>query len=81
MTIISTTNLRNNLAEVIKKAKKKNFVLVTHRGKIKTALIDIDVLEDMLELSNKEYLKSIKEARKQYKRGEYYTMDEVFGNM
>lgn len=81
MTIINSTKLRNNLSDALKMAKKKDFVLVSHRGKINTAIVDIDLLEDLLELGDKEYLKSIKEAREQYKKGEYYTFDEVFGNI
>jgi PHD/YefM family antitoxin component YafN of YafNO toxin-antitoxin module len=81
MNIINSTKLRSNLADALKMAKKKDFVLISHRGKIKTAIVDIDMLEDLLELGDKEYLKSIKEAREQYKRGEYYTFEEVFGNI
>lgn len=81
MTIISSTNLRNNLADALKMAQKKDYVLVSHRGKINTAIVDIDMLEDLLELNDKEYLASIKRAREQYKRGEYYTFEEVFGNI
>jgi len=81
MTIINSTNLRNNLADALKMVSEKEFLLVSHRGKIKTAIVDIDMLEDLLELSDKEYLKSVKEAREQYKKGEYYTFEEVFGNI
>ena len=48
---------------------------------MKAAIMDIDMFEDMLELTDPEYLKSIREAREQYKRGEYYTLEEVFGNI
>jgi len=81
MNIINSTNLRNNLADALKRVKKGKYLLVSHRGKIKSAIVDIDMLEDILELADSEYLKSIKESREQYKRGEYYTFEEVFGNI
>lgn len=81
MKIINSTNLRNNLADTLKKIKNDKYVLVSHRGKIKAAIVDIDMLEDILELSDSKYLKSIKESREQYKRGEYFTFEEVFGNI
>ncbi len=81
MKIINSTNLRNNLADTLKKIKNDKYILVSHRGRIKTAIVDIDMLEDILELSDSKYLKSIKESREQYKRGEYYTFEEVFGNI
>ena len=56
MNIVSSTKLRNNLADALKKVKKDKYLLVSHRGKIKTAIVDIDMLEDILELSDSEYL-------------------------
>ena len=81
MNIVNSTNLRNNLADAIKSVKKNKYLLVSHRGKINAAIVDIDMLEDILELSDDKYLKSIKEARKQYENGQYYTFEEVFGNI
>lgn len=81
MNIVSSTKVRNNWADALKKVKEKKYLLVSHRGKINSAIVDIDMLEDILELSDTEYLKSIKEAREQYKKGEYYTFEEVFGNI
>ncbi len=81
MNIVSSTKLRSNLAEALKKVKKDKYLLVSHRGKVNSAIVDIDMLEDILELSDKEYLASIKRSREQFERGEYYTFDEVFGNI
>jgi prevent-host-death family protein len=81
MNIVSSTKLRSNLAEALKMVKKGKYLLVTQKGKISKAIIDIDDLEDLLELGDKKYLASVKESREQYKRGEYYTMEEVFGNI
>ena len=81
MNIISSTKVRNNWSDVTKMALKKEYVLVTHRGKVKTAIIDIDVLEDLLSLYDKEYLESIKRARADAKAGRVYTFEDVFGNI
>ena len=81
MVIVSSTKLRNNLADVIKTAGKKDYVLVTHRGKVKTAVVDVEVLEDLLSLHDQEYLKSIKRAREDVKAGRVYTFEDVFGNI
>jgi len=81
MNIVSSTNVRNNWADVAKIALKKEYVLVTHRGKVKTAIIDVEVLEDLLSLHDKEYLESIKRARADARAGRVYTFEEVFGNI
>lgn len=81
MNIVSSTKLRNNLADVIRTVLSKNYVWVTHRGKIKMAMVDAEVLEDLLSLHDKEYVESIKRAREDAKAGKVYTMEEVFGNI
>jgi prevent-host-death family protein len=81
MNIVSSTKLRSNLADALKMVKKGKYLLITQKGKLSKALIDIDDLEDFLELGDKKFLASVRESREQYKRGEYYTMDEVFGNI
>ena len=79
---IPVTTLRNNLADVLKElARKRPYLLVTKKGEPISALVDLDFFEDLLALSSPEYLKSIKEAREQYKRGKYYTHEEVFGKL
>lgn len=82
MNYITVSTLRNNLSSTIKEiGNKKDFLLVGKRGKIKTALVDIDLFEDLLELSDKVYLKSIKKARKEIEKGETHTFQEVFGEI
>lgn len=81
MNVINATVLRNNLADSIKEVRsKKDYLLVANRGKISSALVNLDLFEDLLELADRKYLDSIKQAREQYKKGEYFTMDEVFGD-
>jgi hypothetical protein len=37
-----------------------------------------DYLEDLKALSNKDYINSVKEAREDYKAGDYQNLDETF---
>ena len=42
---------------------------------------NLDFFEDLLALSSPEYLTSIKEAREEYKNGEFLTHEQVFGQL
>ena len=82
MNIITTTVLRNNLADSLKEISvKKDYLLVANKGKLSTALVNIDLFEDLLALVNKDYVKSIQKARKEYKSGSFLTHDQVFGEI
>lgn len=82
MNIVTTTTLRNNLADVVKKiSKKKDYMLVAKKGKITSALVDIDFFEDLLDLADKDFMTSIKNARKEYEKGNFFTHEEVFGDI
>lgn len=82
MNYITVSTLRSNLANVIKEVKtKKDYFLIGRRGKVESALVDVDLFEDLLELSNKDYLKSIKQARQDIKNGNFVTLEEAFGEI
>ena len=82
MNIITTTILRNNLADSLKEVtNKKDYLLVAKKGKITSALVNIDLFEDLLALVNKKYVASIKKARKEYQANDFFTHDQVFGNL
>ena len=82
MNIINTTVLRNNLADSLNEVvNKKDNLLVAKKGKITSAIVNIDLFEDLLALTNKNYVKSIKKARKEYEKGDFFTHDQVFGNV
>lgn len=82
MNIVTSTTLRNNLAETISEImKKRDYLLVSKRGKINSVLVNIDLFEDLLALTNKKYLASIKKARKEYEKKEIFTHEEVFGEI
>lgn len=74
--------LRNNLADVIKEVnKKREYLLVTKRGQITSALVNIDLFEDLLALTNNKYLAGIKKAREEYKKGDVLSHKEAFGEV
>ncbi len=81
MDTITTTTLRNNLADAIDEVTKKNYLLVAKRGKITSALVSIDLFEDLIALSNKKYLASIKKAREELKKGDIFSHQQVFGEV
>lgn len=82
MTVVNSTVLRNNLADAIKEvSNKKDYLLVAKRGKITSALVDIELFEDLLALSNKKYLTSIKKARQEYEKGDIFTHSQAFGEV
>ncbi|MFH0863498.1 MAG: hypothetical protein V1858_00200 [Candidatus Gottesmanbacteria bacterium] len=80
--IISTTILRNNLADVLEEiTDKRDYLLVTKKSDPISAIVNLDFFEDLLALANSKYLKNIKEARQQYQKGQVYTFDEAFGKL
>ena len=82
MNVINTTVLRNNLASALEEVQKKSkYLLNARKKKITSAIINIDLFEDLLSLANKKYINSIKKARKEFERGEFFTFDEVFGEI
>ena len=82
MNVINATVLRNNFSESLKVVeRKKDYLLVAKKGKVTSALVNIDLFEDLLALTNKDYIKSIKKARKEYEQGHVFTHDQVFGDL
>lgn len=80
-TIVNSTSLRNNLADSLRMVKRGKYLLISQKGVIKRAIIDIEELENLLSLHDDEYLKSIKRARADAQAGRLYTFEEVFGNI
>ena len=81
--LIQASTLRNNLAGVLSvvEKKSKDYLLITKKGSPSAALVNLDFFEDLLALASPKYLKSIKEAREQIKKGEFFSHDEVFGEL
>ena len=80
-TTISTSKLRDNIAAALDSVEGNNILIVTRRGKPEKAIVDLDEYEDLLAASNPAYLEKIRQAREEVKRGEVFTMDEVFGDL
>ncbi len=82
MNIVNSTTLRNNLADVLREVStKRDYFLVSKRGKIDSALVNIELFEDLLALTNKEYLGTIKKAREDYQKNRLFTHEQVFGEV
>jgi len=82
MNVINSTVLRNNLSDSLKEVeKKKKFLLVAKRGKITSALVNLELFEDLLELADSKYVSSIKKAREEYKKRDIFTHEDVFGEV
>lgn len=78
--IVPSTTLRSYLPDVLKEvSSKKDYLLITKRNKPVSVIVNLDLFEDLLAASNSKYLKSIKEARQDYKKGRLFTHGEVFG--
>ena len=82
MNIVNATTLRNHLADTLKEVdKKRDFLLVSKSGEISSVLVNIDLFEDLLALTDTNYLASIKKAREEYKKGDVLSHDQVFGEL
>jgi len=80
MNIVTNTTLRNNLADAMDTVSNTtDYLLVSNRGKITSALVNIDLFEDLLALGDKKYLKSIQQARDEYKNGDILSHKDVWG--
>ncbi len=80
--IVKATTLRDHLADVLKEISKgKDYFIVTKKGRPVSALVNLDFFEDLLAATNPEYLKSIKEARADYKAGRIFSHEEIFGEL
>ncbi|MEI8232740.1 MAG: hypothetical protein WCG44_03270 [bacterium] len=81
MNVIAATTLRNNLSDTLDSLMDQEYLLVARGKKISHALVNLDFLEDLLALKNKEYLRSIQQARKEYELGDTLSHTQVFGDL
>ena len=79
---VDTSTLRAHLADTVKEiSTRRDFVLVTRKARPLAALVNLDLFEDLLALTSKDYLKSVREARADYKAGRTHTHRDVFGDI
>lgn len=75
---IRSTSLRENLSEILESVEKGDKFLITKHGQPVAGVVDFGLFEDLLALSSPKYVRSIKEARDQIKKGQVYSHEEVF---
>lgn len=79
---IDATELRNNLSETLSSLEQGDILFIRKRGKLTgKVIIDDELLEDLLLLKNNAFVKKIRKAREEVKRGDVYTFNEVFGDV
>lgn len=80
---VPSSTLREHLSDVLKEAasQKKSYFIVTKKNQPTSVIVNIDFFEDLLAATSPSYLKSIKEARKNYKDGDVFSHEEVFGSL
>jgi len=75
---VKTTNMRNarsNFSATLEAAVNGDIVIIQRRGKKDAAVVDADLLEDLLAVQDPAYIKSIAEARAEK---EEVSFEEVF---
>jgi PHD/YefM family antitoxin component YafN of YafNO toxin-antitoxin module len=75
---ISSSALRSGLSDALDAVDTDNILIVTRRGKKERALVDLDMLEDLLAANDPQYLAKIKESRES---NEYLSHEDVFGGI
>ena len=80
--IVSASVLRNHLADTLDEVGEgEKFLLVARNKELVSAVVDIDFFEDLLAAHAKEYVQSIREARKQYRQGKTLSHEQIFGKL
>ncbi len=80
--VINATNLRSNLSEALDDVvASREPTLVRRRSHADVALVSVEMLEELMELHDPEYVKSIQAAREDVKQGNTFSYDEVFGQL
>lgn len=80
--LIPAATLRTHMADALKSISGgEHFLLVTRKNKPVSALVNLDFFEDLLAAASKEYRKSIREARDDYKKGRLLTHHDIFGQL
>ena len=79
---IPASMLRNHLFDTLNAmSSKQKFLVITKKNRPVSVLVDLDFFEDLLALHSPDYLKSIRQAREDYKHDRMLTHQEVFGKL
>lgn len=77
---VQSSTLRNQMAHALREVgARRKFMLVTRNGKPVSVLVNLDFFEDLLAANSPRYVKSIREARQDYRKGRVFSHDQVFG--
>ncbi|MCA9371551.1 hypothetical protein KC726_01500 [Candidatus Woesebacteria bacterium] len=61
--------------------KNRDYLLVAKKDRITSAIVDIDLFEDLIPLADPKYRESIKKSRQEYEEGDVFTHRQVFGEL
>ena len=79
---IQATKLRSGFKDALTHVKEsKKPLIITERGVPTTVLIDIDEYEDYLMSIDSEFMKGLRIAEGEKKRGKVHSFDDVFGDV
>ena len=68
MDVVSTTTLRKNFDEVMKRVKKEGYIFISKNRSLKAALVDINLVEALLPASDRlVFTKSLAKAQEEVK--------------
>ena len=82
MHTVNASVMRQHMADVLGEVdRKKEIFVVLKNNKPISAMINLDLLEELLSLADSDYLESIKQARQEYKNGEVFSHADAFGEL
>ena len=82
MHTVKASVMRQHMSDVLGEVdKKKEIFVVLKNNKPISAMINLDLLEELLSLADSDYLESIKQARQEYKNGEIFSHADAFGEL
>ena len=80
--IVPISEARGKLPELIKKiAHFGKRLIITRNGRAEAVMLSPEELETLEIMADKNMLESIKRAKKDIKKGKFYSFEEVFGDV
>lgn len=82
--IIPVTTVKRDLMKLLAKLEKgDSHVIITKDGRASGVLMSADEYEGLMEtleiLADKDLMQQLKKAKKDFRKGKFFTHDEVFG--
>jgi hypothetical protein len=79
MKSVDIKRLRDHLGEMVDYVStREDYVMVTRKSRPLMALVNLDLLEDLIAGSDRGYLAGIRQARKEYRQGNTLCHKDVF---